>query len=88
MELDPRTLGSRPEPKADTQPLSHRGVPSFHFLKKQGSHLRSVLLLFLLIFHVLKNNRYCGAWLAQSVEHVMLHLQVVGSTLTLDVEIT
>ena len=25
--LDPRTPGSCPEPKADTQPLSHPGVP-------------------------------------------------------------
>ena len=25
--LDPRTLGSHPEPKADTQPLSHPGAP-------------------------------------------------------------
>ena len=25
MGLDPRTLGSRPEPKADVQPLSHPG---------------------------------------------------------------
>ena len=25
--LDPRTLGSGPEPKADAQPLSHPGVP-------------------------------------------------------------
>ena len=25
--LDPRTMGSRPEPKADAQPLSHPGVP-------------------------------------------------------------
>ena len=25
--LDPRTLGSRPEPKADAQPLSHSGIP-------------------------------------------------------------
>ena len=24
--LDPRTLGSQPEPKADTQPLSHPGI--------------------------------------------------------------
>ena len=24
--LDPRTLGSRPEPKTDAQPLSHPGV--------------------------------------------------------------
>ena len=25
--LYPRTLGSRPEPKADVQPLSHPGIP-------------------------------------------------------------
>ena len=25
--LDPRTPGSRPEPKADAQPLSHPGAP-------------------------------------------------------------
>ena len=25
--LDPRTPGSRPEPKADAQPLSHTDVP-------------------------------------------------------------
>ena len=25
--LDPGTLGSRPEPKADGQPLNHPGVP-------------------------------------------------------------
>ena len=28
-ELDRRTLGSRPESRADTQPLSHPGAPSF-----------------------------------------------------------
>ena len=28
--LDPRTLGSHHEPKADTQPLSHLGVPMFY----------------------------------------------------------
>ena len=26
--LDPRTAGSRPEPKADAQPLSHPGAPT------------------------------------------------------------
>ena len=31
--LDPRTLGSRPEPKADTQPLNHPGAPHTTFLK-------------------------------------------------------
>ena len=25
--LDPITLGSHPEPKADSQPLSHPGIP-------------------------------------------------------------
>ena len=30
--LDPRTQGSRPESKADTQPLSHSGVPIFYML--------------------------------------------------------
>ena len=25
--LDPRTMGSRPEPRADAQPLSHPGAP-------------------------------------------------------------
>ena len=30
--LNPRTLGSRPEPKADAQPLSHSGVPTFYHL--------------------------------------------------------
>ena len=30
--LDPRTLGSRPEPKADAQMLSHPGIPmTFNF---------------------------------------------------------
>ena len=29
VRLDPRTLGSQPGPKADTQPLSHLGVPSW-----------------------------------------------------------
>ena len=27
--LDPLTLGSRPEPKADSQPLSHPGIPPY-----------------------------------------------------------
>ena len=29
--LDPRTPESRPEPKADTQPLSHPGAPASSF---------------------------------------------------------
>ena len=30
--LHPRTLGSRPKPKADAQPLSHSGAPNSPFL--------------------------------------------------------
>ena len=29
--LDPRTPGSRPEPKEDAQPLSHSGIPLIQF---------------------------------------------------------
>ena len=29
--LDPKTLRSCPEPKADAQPLSHPGAPTFFF---------------------------------------------------------
>ena len=29
--FNPRTPGSRPEPKSDGQPLSHPGVPQFDF---------------------------------------------------------
>ena len=31
MGLDPTTPGSRPEPKADTQPLCHPGAPNHIF---------------------------------------------------------
>ena len=30
--LNPRTSGSRPEPKADTQPLSYPGAPVVDFI--------------------------------------------------------
>ena len=33
-ELDPRTLGSGTEPKADTQPLSHPGAPRLESFKQ------------------------------------------------------
>ena len=39
MGLNPRTPGSRPEPKTDTQPLSHPGVPIPWFLLNDGIHL-------------------------------------------------
>ena len=35
--FDPRTPGSRPDPKADAQPLSHPGVPlGFFFFFKEN----------------------------------------------------
>ena len=34
VELDPRTSGSCREPKADTQPMSHPGIPDWHFSKE------------------------------------------------------
>ena len=33
MGLDPGTLGSCPEPKADAQLLSHPGIPTAEFFK-------------------------------------------------------
>ena len=38
MELDPRTPGSHPEPKAEAQPLSPPGVPArwFHTVGQLG----------------------------------------------------
>ena len=43
--LNPRTPGSRPEPKADTQPLSHPGAPygklSYAKTKFRLIHLKS-----------------------------------------------
>ena len=35
--LSPRTLGSQPEPKADTQPLSHPGTTLCYILKGDSS---------------------------------------------------
>ena len=34
MGLDPETPGSHPEPKADAQLLSHRGIPGNNFLNR------------------------------------------------------
>ena len=31
--LDPRTLGSQPEPKAEAQPLSHPSTPCLNWFK-------------------------------------------------------
>ena len=43
--LDPRILGSLPEPKADAQPLNHPGAPKFPFF-----------ILFIYLFVCLKKN--------------------------------
>ena len=40
--LDPGTLGPRPEPKENAQPLSHPGIPSFcfsHYTTEDLSHM-------------------------------------------------
>ena len=39
MGLDPRTPGTRPEPKADTQPLSHPGIPICLSFKQESLRL-------------------------------------------------
>ena len=41
--LDPRTMGSRPEPKADAQPLSHPGVPRSWFMAPMAQSFTSSL---------------------------------------------
>ena len=40
--LDPGTLGSRPELKADDQPLSHPGIPQKVILLKKSKLQRNV----------------------------------------------
>ena len=45
-ELDPRTPGSRPEPKADAQPPSHPGVPvCFLLCRKKGDNIYHTQIL-------------------------------------------
>ena len=39
--LNPRTLGSRPEPKADTQLLSHPGIRRIECLKQRHKKQKS-----------------------------------------------
>ena len=42
--LEPGTQGSRPEPKADTQPLSHPGVPVLlSFLRPKWNWIHSLI---------------------------------------------
>ena len=47
--LDPRTLGSCPELKADAQPLSHPGAPRSHKRVRKGYKLNCISK------HLLKN---------------------------------
>ena len=44
MGLDPRTLGSRPEPKAGAQPLSHLGVPTCAILMENLFNIKFTIL--------------------------------------------
>ena len=45
MGLDPRTLGSHPELKADVQSLSHPGDPGIENIKeKKGMFIKRVIL--------------------------------------------
>ena len=45
MGLDPGTLGSQPELKADAQPLSHPGVPLAQFPEASVPRLQLLSLL-------------------------------------------
>ena len=55
MRLDPRILGSQPEPKADAQPLSHPDTPNAIFIdeKTVGSIEQSLELEACILFPVL-----------------------------------
>ena len=65
MELNPRTLGSLPEPKADAQLLSHPGVPQKFFKdlfmpnfqsKKEGPVITPILQMNNKILEKLQNS--------------------------------
>ena len=45
VELDPRSLGSPPEPKVNTQPLSHLEVPHFILNYYLVTHSSSFLFM-------------------------------------------
>ena len=38
--LDPRSQGSRPEPKANAQLLSHPGIPDVYFFNKEAKSIQ------------------------------------------------
>ena len=48
--LDPGTLGSHPEPKAGTQPLSHPGAPVCHSFNSQIISIVWIIPHFLFLF--------------------------------------
>ena len=43
--LDPRTLGDHAELKANTQPLSHPGIPLFYIFVNDSYGVKSLLIL-------------------------------------------
>ena len=45
VELDPRTPGSHPEPKADAQPLSYPGAPEIFHIPSISGQIRFLLVL-------------------------------------------
>ena len=61
MGLNPKTLGSRPGPKADAQPLSHPGVPMQNF--------RGMLHLLLSV------TQLCLFWGTGTESYSLLYLQ-------------
>ena len=52
--LDPRNLGSRPEPKADAQLLNHPRVPKDECLDSNSKLKGEALFLLLMLLHQLK----------------------------------
>ena len=62
--LDPKTPGSRPEPKADAQPLSHTGIPKNHFNNQiqvpcTFSKHRKYISQFYLYLHICYGQEIC-----------------------------
>ena len=45
--LDPRTLGSHPEPKADVQLLNHPGIPQLQILITSTKYIHSNIQMYL-----------------------------------------
>ena len=75
MGLDPGTPGSRPEPKADAQLLSHPGVPGCQYL---NNHTHNVLL------HCVSYGKGCERKIKYAIkEHKILFIQVYVKVTTI-----